>query len=301
MRPSSTTTGNSKASANARNLPAGTLAPGLYLTATPLGNARDITLRALDVLAGADLIVAEDTRVTAKLLAIHAIRRPTRSYNDHNAKEERPRLLARLSAGERIALVSDAGTPLISDPGFKLVREAIADGISVHAIPGASAVLTALLVSGLPSDRFLFAGFLPARAGERRRMLTELQPAHATLIFFESARRLSEALKDMHEVFGARQVAVARELTKLHEEVRRGSLDAVAAHFPTAPKGEITIVVAGAAAEDAPLSGLSDSLLQRALALMPLSSAVDLLAEATGQPRTALYQQALKLRADESR
>ena len=166
------------------------LPPGLYVTATPIGNAADITLRALEVLAGCDLIAAEDTRVTAKLLAIHGIAKPLTAYNDHNAARERPKLLARLRQGARIALVSDAGTPLISDPGFKLVREAIAEGLPVHAIPGASAVLTGLALAGLPTDRFVFAGFLPSKQGERRSVLEELKNIRATLVFFESAQRL---------------------------------------------------------------------------------------------------------------
>ncbi|HWC63092.1 MAG TPA: 16S rRNA (cytidine(1402)-2'-O)-methyltransferase, partial [Rhizomicrobium sp.] len=173
------------------------LEKGLYLTATPIGHARDISLRALEVLANVDLIAAEDTRVTAKLLAIHGIQNALAPYNDHNAAKARPALLARLKAGGRIALVSDAGTPLVSDPGFKLVREAIAEGIEVHAVPGPSAVLAALSSSGLPSDRFLFAGFLPSKAGERRAVLEELRPVRASLILFESAQRLAESLTAM--------------------------------------------------------------------------------------------------------
>jgi len=201
---------------------AGKLAPGLYVTATPIGNARDITLRALDVLKGCDFICAEDTRVTAKLLAIHGIRKTLSAYNDHNAVRERPKLLARLRHGARIALVSDAGTPLVSDPGFKLVREAIAEGITIHAVPGASAALAALALAGLPSDRFLFAGFLPSKAGERRTALESLKSITASLILFEAPQRLAESLADMREVLGDRPAVVARELTKLHEEARRG-------------------------------------------------------------------------------
>src|SRR5215471_5327925 len=208
---------DTKASAGGGKSPQAELAPGLYITATPIGNARDITLRALDVLRAVDLIVAEDTRVTAKLLAIHAIEKPLSAYNDHNAARERPRILARLRAGARIALVSDAGTPLVSDPGFKLVRESLAMGLNVHAIPGPSATLAGLIVAGLPTDRFLFAGFLPSRAGERKRVLEELKNTQATLVFFESTQRLAESLYDMSAVFGARRAAVARELTKLYE------------------------------------------------------------------------------------
>src|ERR1700722_5140863 len=200
------------------------LAPGLYVTATPIGNARDITLRALDALKGCDLIAAEDTRVTSKLLAIHGIAKPLTAYNDHNAERERPRLLERLHRKSRIALVSDAGTPLVSDPGFKLVRAAIEEGLPVHALPGASAALTGLVLSGLPSDRFLFAGFLPSKSGERQSVLEELKVLRATLIFFESGPRLAESLRDMAAVLGMRSGAVTREMTKLHEEVRRGTL-----------------------------------------------------------------------------
>ncbi|HWE07057.1 MAG TPA: 16S rRNA (cytidine(1402)-2'-O)-methyltransferase, partial [Rhizomicrobium sp.] len=197
---------------------------GLFVTATPIGNARDITLRALDVLGRCDAILTEDTRVTAKLLAIHAISRPLVAYNDHNAARMRPAILTRLAAGERIALVSDAGTPLISDPGYKLVREALAAGERVHVVPGASAVLAALVISGLPTDRFLLVGFLPPGSSARRSVLEELKQLRSSLIFFESPRRLSESLRDMCDVLGRRQGAIVRELTKLHEEVCRGAL-----------------------------------------------------------------------------
>ncbi|MDE3116890.1 MAG: 16S rRNA (cytidine(1402)-2'-O)-methyltransferase, partial [Pseudomonadota bacterium] len=191
----------------------GGLAPGLYVTATPIGNARDVTLRALEVLKGCDAILAEDTRVSAKLLAIYGISKPLSAYNDHNAGRERPKILARLRAGQRLALVSDAGTPLVSDPGFKLVREAVAEDLPVHAIPGASALLTALALAGLPTDRFLFAGFLPAKAGERRTVLEELKPLRSTLVFYETAPRLADSLADMAAVLGPRPAAVGRELT----------------------------------------------------------------------------------------
>src|SRR5690348_2587199 len=209
----------------------GDLAAGLYILATPIGNARDISLRALETLRGSDVIAAEDTRVTAKLLAIHGISRPLIPYNDHNGAEMRPKILGRLERGEAVVLVSDAGTPLVSDPGYKLVRAAVAAGLPVIALPGPSAVLAGLTLSGLPSDRFLFAGFLPSKAGERKTMLEELKGVRATLIFFESAQRLSESLMAMAEVLGEREAVMARELTKLHEEVRRGSLTELAAHY----------------------------------------------------------------------
>ena len=274
------------------------LAAGLYVTATPIGHARDVTLRALDVLEGVDLIAAEDTRVTSKLLAIFGIAKPLASYNDHNAARERPRLLARLKEGARVALVSDAGTPLVSDPGYRLVREALAAGIEVHAIPGASAPLTALALAGLPTDRFFFAGFLSAKRGERRHALQELKSVRATLIFFEAPQRLAECLADMAEILGSRPAAVARELTKLHEEVRRGDLASLAeAYAQVPPRGEITLVV-GPAGETEPDYARVDSALGKALAFMPVRAAVDLVAEMLGAPRREVYTRALARKND---
>lgn len=273
--------------------------PGLYVTATPIGNASDITLRALKVLSSCDVIAAEDTRVSAKLLAIHGIARPLLAYNDHNAARERPKILSRLRAGERVALVSDAGTPLVSDPGFKLVREAIAAGLPVHAIPGASAVLAGLALAGLPTDRFFFVGFLPSKRGERQSALTELKDIRATLIFFESAQRLSECLGDMAEIFGPRTCAVARELTKLHEEIRRGDVKELAEHYRRAgaPKGEVTLLVSPPHAVQADFVRI-DAALEKALAFMPLRAAVDLVSEAFAAPRRAIYKRALARKAD---
>src|SRR6185312_12326010 len=266
------------------------LAPGLYVTATPIGNARDITLRALDVLKAVDLIVAEDTRVTAKLLAIHGISKPLSSYNDHNAAKERPRLLAKLRDGARIALVSDAGTPLVSDPGFKLVRAAIEARHPVHAIPGASAALTGLVLSGLPSDRFLFAGFLPPKGGERQTALEELKAVRATLIFFESGPRLAESLQQMAQVLGPRSATVAREMTKLHEQVRRGTLEELARDYADqpAPKGEVTLLVSPPHDTQADFTVI-DRALDAALAFMPLKPAAELIADLTGASRKAVY------------
>ncbi len=291
--------GDSKASAlpgkHTKPEQLGDLAAGLYLTATPIGHARDISLRALDVLGQVDLIAAEDTRVTSKLLAIHGISKPLTPYNDHNAAKERPRLIGKLQAGARIALVSDAGTPLVSDPGFKLARDAIAEGIAVHAIPGASAVLTGLALSGLPSDRFLFAGFLPAKTGERRTVLEELKTLRATLIFFESAQRLDETLADILAVLGARDAAVARELTKLHEEVRRGSLGELAAHYAQAgaPRGEVTLLVGPPQDIEADFGKIEEAL-QAALPFMPLKAASDMIAALTGAPRKQVYDLGLQ-------
>jgi 16S rRNA (cytidine1402-2'-O)-methyltransferase len=270
------------------------LVAGLYVTATPIGHAQDISLRALAVLKDCDLIAAEDTRVTAKLLSIHGISKPLTPYNDHNAAQERPRLLAKLKNGARVALVSDAGTPLVSDPGFKLVRAAIEAGIPVHAIPGASAVLAGLTLSGLPSDRFLFAGFLSAKAGERASVLDELKSVRATLIFFESGQRLAETLKAMSELLGLRPAAVAREMTKLHEEVRRGTLAELAAHYAGAetPKGEVTLLVGPPREVQADFAAI-DTALETALAFMPLKAASDMIAGLTGASRKEIYARGL--------
>ena|ERR1700733_11836559 len=275
------------------------LAPALYLVATPIGNARDITLRALDVLRACDVVAAEDTRVTSRLFAIHGISRPLVPYNDHNAAEARPRLIARLKRGERVALVSDAGTPLVSDPGFKLVREAIAAGIGVEAIPGSSAVLAALTVSGLPTNRFLFAGFLPPKGGERRTALTKLKTLEATLIFFEAPQRLAESLADMLTVLGPRPAMVGRELTKLHEEHRHGDIASLAEAYAKEhqPKGEIAIVI-GPPLEAATDYSKADKALEGALEFMPVRAAADLVAEVLDLPRGALYKRALAIKTD---
>jgi len=279
-----------------------TLAPGLYIVATPIGNAADISLRALEVLGAVDAIAAEDTRVTAKLLAIHGISRPLLSYNDHNAARERPKLLERLAGGAALALVSDAGTPLISDPGHKLVREARAAGIEVYAVPGASALLASLSIAGLPTDRFFFAGFLSAKSGERRSELDELSAIPSTLVFFESPQRLKDTLKEMSDVMGSREAAVARELTKMHEEIRRGSLAELAAHYARAPtpKGEITIVV-GPPSKSAPAGQAKvDVLLALALPHMPVKEAAALVAEATGHSRRDIYARALTMKDNDA-
>ncbi len=273
------------------------IAPGLYLIATPIGNLRDITLRALDVLSAADRIVCEDSRVTRKLLSAHNISRPLVSYHEYNAEKVRPRLIRALQDGQSVALVSDAGTPLISDPGFKLVRAAQQAGHAVTSIPGPSAALTALTLSGLPSDRFLFAGFLPPKAGARRKALETLAAIPATLVIFESARRLPATLAAMAEVLGDRPAALTRELTKRFEEVRRGTLAGLSAEIAAAgpPKGEVTLVVAGAekavAADDASL----DSQLAEALENASLRDAVSRVAGATGLPRKLVYRRALAL------
>jgi 16S rRNA (cytidine1402-2'-O)-methyltransferase len=272
------------------------VAPGLYLVATPIGNLRDITLRALDVLAAADLVLAEDTRVSGKLLAAHGLTARLMRYDEHGAEKTRPRAMAALAAGARVALISDAGTPLVSDPGYRLVQEAIAQGAAVFPIPGPSAVLAALSVSGLPTDRFLFAGFPPSRQGARRAFLAELAPLRATLIFFEGGPRLAASLADMAHAFGPRPAAVARELTKLHETVVRGPLDALAVDPAlTAPKGEIVIVVgpaedAVASAEDA------NAALTEALTRVGPAEAASEVARALGLSRRELYARAVAMK-----
>jgi 16S rRNA (cytidine1402-2'-O)-methyltransferase len=256
----------------------------------------DITLRALDVLRGADVIACEDTRVTAKLLGRYGIDRPTLAYYDHNAAKVRPRLLARLGQGEVVALVSDAGTPLVSDPGFKLVEAALEAGIAIFPLPGPSSVMAALSVAGLPTDRFLFAGFLANRSGGRRRELEELKAVQATLVFFESAKRLAASLSDMAEVLGPRRAAVARELTKKFEEVRRERLDALADHYAAAgaPKGEVVVVV-GPPEQGAATQEDIDAALLQALENLSVREAVECVTEITGAPRRQVYSRALEL------
>ncbi len=272
------------------------LAPGLYLVATPIGNLRDITLRALDVLAAADVILAEDTRVTGKLLSAYGLSAKLERYDEHAAERMRPRVLQALAEGRRVALVSDAGTPLVSDPGYRLVRAAVEQGAAVFPIPGASALLAGLTVAGLPTDRFLVAGFPPPKSAARRTLFEELAGVRATLVFFEGGSRLAASLADMAEVFGPREAAVARELTKLYETVVRGPLPDLAADPRLdAPKGEIVIVVAPgreaeATAEDAD-AALADAL-QR---LKPADAAAEV-AKALGLSRRDLYRRAMELR-----
>src|SRR6266511_4195130 len=278
-------------SATAPALPA-----GLYLVATPIGNLRDITVRALEVMAAADLIACEDTRVTRKLLDHYGIATPLTPYHDHNAAAARPKLIARLAGGAAVALVADAGTPLVSDPGFKLVREAREAGHGVTALPGASAVLAALTVAGLPTDRFFFEGFLPAKEGQRRSRITELARVPATLVLFESGPRLAAALADLAAGLGPRDAAICRELTKLHEEVRRGDLATLARDYAVAaePRGEIVIVVAPPDPQAATSDAADlDALLRQALERVSLKEAVGEIAAVTGRPRREVYQRAL--------
>lgn len=274
------------------------MAPGLYVVATPIGNLGDITLRAIETLKNADLIACEDTRTTGVLLARHAIATPTTPYHEHNAAEARPRLIRRLKAGERIALVSDAGTPLVSDPGFKLVEAALEAGASVTTCPGPSAVIAALSVAGLPTDRFLMAGFLPARAAARRTALQQIRAIEATLVFLEAPHRLAESLGDMVAMLGPRPAAVARELTKRFEEVRRAPLDQLATHYADAgaPKGEIVVVIGPPDdATMAPDHAGIDARLRALLETHRVGEAAALLAAETGLPRRTLYARALEL------
>src|SRR6202161_3721866 len=254
---------------------ADSIAPGLHIVSTPIGNLGDITLRALTTLAAADLIACEDTRVTRKLTDRYVIATPLTPYHDHNAAAARPKLLQRLAEGAAIALVSDAGTPLISDPGYKLVRAAQEAGHAVTAIPGASSILAALTVAGLPTDQFFFAGFLPPKQAARRARIAELGRIPATLVLFETGPRVAATLADLAAGLGPREATVCRELTKLHEEIRRGKLAALAQELSgNEPRGEIVVVVAPPAAAAQPSASETDTLLRAALTRVSLKDAV---------------------------
>ncbi|QEL26672.1 16S rRNA (cytidine(1402)-2'-O)-methyltransferase [Bosea sp. F3-2] len=278
------------------------LAPGLHIVATPIGNLRDISFRALATLAAADVILAEDTRTSKTLLAHYGIATPLLPYHEHNAAQMRPKVLAKLREGGKLALISDAGTPLVSDPGYKLVAELVAEGLPVTGIPGPSAVLAALVLAGLPTDRFFFEGFLPPKSAARRTRLTELAVIPGTLVFFESPRRLAEMLADAAAVLGARPGAVARELTKFHETVRRGALPELAAHYESEeePRGEIVVIIGPpGAVELLPAGDVIDERLRAALAKVSLKEAVAQVAAETGQPRRKIYARALELTRDD--
>ncbi|MEL6663765.1 MAG: 16S rRNA (cytidine(1402)-2'-O)-methyltransferase [Pseudomonadota bacterium] len=276
------------------------LASGLYVVSTPIGNLRDVTLRALDVLAGVDEVLAEDTRTARKLLDAYDIRARVSPYHDHNGAARRPEILEKLEGGAAVALISDAGTPLVSDPGFKLVREAAVAGHTIVPIPGASAVLAGLVVAGLPSDRFLFAGFLPPKSAARRNVLEEISGIEATLVFYESGPRLAAALTDMADVLGRdREACVARELTKLFEEARRDRLGALAEHYAEqgGPKGEIVVLVGPPQAPGASEADIAAALID-ALQSHPTKQAANAVADALGIPKREAYQRALALKAD---
>lgn len=275
------------------------LAPGLYVVATPIGNLRDITLRALDVLAQADLILAEDTRVAARLLGAYGLKGRLERHDEHAAERARPVALEALAAGARVALVSDAGTPLVSDPGYRLVREAVEAGHPVHPVPGASALLAGLSVAGLPTDRFLFAGFPPPKSGARRTFLTELASIRATLVFFEGGSRLSDSLADMAAVFGPRDAVVARELTKLYETLVRGPLDVLALDPALKePKGEIVVMV-GPGREAAASEAELDAALRDALLRLRPADAAGEVARNLGLNRRDVYRRAMEMRQAE--
>ncbi len=287
-----------KEGANKSGAAKSSLPPGLYVVATPIGNLGDISQRAIDTLRRVDLVACEDTRVTGVLLQRFAIATPMTPYHDHNADRARPEIMARMKAGEAVALVSDAGTPLISDPGYKLVRDCAEAGIPAIPLPGPSALLAALAVAALPTDRVLFSGFLPPKSGARREALMAIKALRATLVFYESPRRLAECLADMAAVLGDREAAMCRELTKLHEEVRRGTLGTLAAAYASAqtPKGEVVLVVAGASGEQAAADDAAiDRLLRDAFATMSVRDAAATVAEALNQPRRTVYARALAL------
>jgi 16S rRNA (cytidine1402-2'-O)-methyltransferase len=280
-----------------QRIDAAKLNPGLHIVATPIGNLGDITLRALETLAGADLIACEDTRVTRKLLDRYAISTPLTPYHEHNAAQARPALLQRIAAGAAIALVSDAGTPLVSDPGFKLVRAAKEAGHTVTTLPGASSLLAALTVAGLPTDQFLFAGFLPPKEAARRARIAELGRIPATLVLFETGPRAAASLADLAAGLGvSREAALCRELTKLHEEVLRGDLETLAKTCADhEPRGEIVVVIAPPPEAEPMSAAETDTLLREALGRVSVKDAVGEVADATGLPRREVYQRALAL------
>lgn len=275
------------------------LEPGLHLVATPIGAARDITLRALDILASADVLAAEDTRTLRHLMEIHGIAlngRPLVAYHEHNGEQARPRLIAAMTEGKSVAYASEAGTPLVADPGFQLGRATIAAGLPVRTAPGPSAVLAALTVSGLPSDRFLFAGFAPSAQAARLRFLQDLAPQQATVILYESPKRIKDLLVDLAQTFGEhRQMVICRELTKRFEEVLRGTVADLSAELDGREvKGEIVVLLdraAEAPAEEADI----DAALRQALSQHRVKDAASLVAEALGLPKRDVYQRALKL------
>jgi 16S rRNA (cytidine1402-2'-O)-methyltransferase len=276
------------------------LVPGLHIVATPIGNMRDITLRALDVLREADLIACEDTRVFAKLASHYGIAAPTVAYSDATQDAAEPKIVRALAAGKRVALVSDAGMPLISDPGYRLVRAALAGDHVVTSAPGASAVPMALALSGLPTDRFFFGGFLPAKESERRRAIASAAAVPATLMFFEAPHRLAASLVDLAELLGPRPAAIARELTKLFEEVRRGPLTELAQHYALHPdvRGEIVLVIGPPGETEAPAAERLDEALRSAMAGASVKDAAAEVAARYGLRRRDVYARALELKRE---
>src|SRR6478752_1808239 len=275
-------------------------AAGLYLVATPIGNLGDITLRALQTLAGVDVIACEDTRITRRLTERYDISAQLKQYHEHNAEAARPKILERLSQGGSIALVSDAGTPLISDPGYKLVREVCAAGHAVYALPGPSSVLAALSVAALPTNRFFFEGFLPSKSAARKSRLAELARIDATLVMFESGNRVQDTLAELAEIMGAREAAICRELTKLHEEISRATLNELAREADALEtRGEFVLVIAPPAADAEMLtSDALDDVLREQLAANSVKDAVAHAVALSGRPRREVYARALELAKD---
>lgn len=270
--------------------------PGFYLVATPIGNLRDITFRALDVLSSVDLIICEDTRVTGKLMNAYGFKKKMQVYNDHSTENQRESLIKAVEEGQSVAVLSDAGTPLVSDPGYKLVRGAIEKNLYVTAVPGPNAALPALQLSGLPTDQFSFLGFLPPKSAARQTALQKWETTPGSLVVYETGPRLVDSLQDMRQVLGNREVAVMRELTKMYEEARRGKLSDMILHYMEkgAPKGEIVIVLGSGVAET--VSGESiETQLKAALEKMSVRDAAEMVAKATGKPKKAIYTLALKL------
>ena len=270
--------------------------PGFYLVATPIGNLRDITFRALDVLSSVDLIICEDTRVTGKLMNAYGFKKKMQVYNDHSTDDQRERLIEAVAQGRSVAVLSDAGTPLVSDPGYKLVRNAVEEGLYVTSIPGANAALPALQLSGLPTDQFSFLGFLPPKTTARQNALMRWEAAPGSLIIYETGPRLLDSLQDMRIVLGDREAAVMRELTKMYEEVRRGTLSELILHYSKkgAPKGEIVVALGHAVAEILSSESIEKQLI-KALEKMSVRDAAEMVAKATGKPKKTIYTLALKL------
>jgi len=276
--------------------PIGDLKPGLYLVATPIGNLRDITFRALDTLSSVDLIICEDTRITGKLLRAYGFKKPMQIYNDHSSDETREYILQCTAKGQAIAVLSDAGTPLVSDPGYKLVRGAIEMGVYVTSIPGPSAALSGIQLSGLPTNQFSFLGFLPPKSAARISALGAWTETPGSLIIYETGPRLAASLADMRQVLGEREVAVTRELTKMFEEVKRGSVSELVEHYEQngAPKGEIVVVVAPRIEAEISSDSLENQI-KKALETLSVRDAAEMVSKATGKPKRAIYTLALKL------
>ncbi len=279
-------------------VPARRLPPGLHIVATPIGNLADITLRALSTLAAADAILAEDTRMTRRLLDHYGIRRPVRRFDAHASEAQVQAAIETMAGGQALALVSDAGTPLLSDPGSTLVMRCAASGISVHPLPGPSALLAALVTAGLPADRFFFEGFLPPKSGDRRRRIRELAGVPGALVFYEAPHRVPETLADLEAVLGNRPAAAGRELTKLHETVMRGTLGSLRDHYGReSPRGEFVLVVGAPGAAEADDPEDLDNRLRALMARMSVKDAAAVLAGESGRPKREVYARALRLAA----